>query len=27
LRHVKEFLKQNGFRADSKNQMEKDYFN
>lgn len=27
LRHVKEFLKQNGFRADSKNQIQKDYFN
>lgn len=25
LRHVKEFLKQNGFRADSRAQMEKDY--
>lgn len=25
LRHVKEFLKQNGFKADSRAQMEKDY--
>lgn len=25
LRHVKEFLKQNGFKAESKSQMEKDY--
>ena len=25
LRHVKEFLKQNGFKAESKAQMEKDY--
>jgi hypothetical protein len=27
LRHIKEFLKQNGFRADSKSQIEKDYMN
>ena len=27
LRHVKEFLKQNGFKADNKRQIEKDYFN
>jgi hypothetical protein len=25
LRHIKEFLKQNGFRADSKQQIIKDY--
>jgi hypothetical protein len=25
-RHIKEFLKQNGFYADSKKQMMKDYF-
>lgn len=25
LRHVKEFLKQNGFTADSKKQIEQDY--
>ena len=25
VRHVKEFLKQNGFRAESKKQIEKDY--
>jgi len=25
LRHIKEFLKQNGFRADTKAQIEKDY--
>ena len=25
LRHIKEFLKQNGFKADSKSQIEKDY--
>lgn len=25
LRHVKEFLKQNGFKAESKKQMIKDY--
>lgn len=25
LRHTKEFLKQNGFEAESKNQMYKDY--
>ena len=25
LRHIKEFLKQNGFRAESKIQIEKDY--
>ena len=24
-RHIREFLKQNGFKADSKNQMAKDY--
>ena len=27
LRHIKEFLKQNGFTADSKKQIEKDYLN
>jgi len=25
LRHIKEFLKQNGFKADSKSQILKDY--
>jgi len=25
LRHIKEFLKQHGFRAESKSQIEKDY--
>jgi len=25
LRHIKEFLRQNGFRADTKSQIEKDY--
>ena len=25
LRHIKEFLRQNGFKADSKSQIEKDY--
>lgn len=25
LRHIKEFLKQNGFKADSKQQIEADY--
>lgn len=25
LRHIKEFLKQNGFKAESKNQILKDY--
>lgn len=25
LRHIKEFLKQHGYRADSKSQIEKDY--
>jgi hypothetical protein len=25
LRHIKEFLKQNGFKAESKKQIEKDY--
>lgn len=25
LRHIKEFLLQNGFRADNKKQIEKDY--
>ena len=25
LRHIKEFLKQNGFEAESKKQIEKDY--
>lgn len=25
LRHIKEFLKQNGFKAESKSQIEKDY--
>ena len=25
LRHVKEFLKQNGFKAETKSQIEKDY--
>ena len=25
LRHIKEFLKQNGFKAESKTQIEKDY--
>ena len=25
LRHIKEFLRQNGFRADSKKQIEADY--
>ena len=25
LRHIKEFLKQNGFKAESKAQIEKDY--
>lgn len=25
LRHVKEFLKQNGFKADSKAQIQRDY--
>lgn len=25
LRHIKEFLKQNGYRAESKKQIEKDY--
>jgi len=25
LRHVKEFLKQNGFKAENKNQIKKDY--
>ena len=27
LRHTKEFLKQNGFIADTKTQIEKDYIN
>ena len=27
LRHVKEFLKQNGFRAENKKQIQQDYFN
>lgn len=27
LRHIKEFLKQEGFKADSKAQIEKDYLN
>ena len=27
LRHIKEFLKQEGFVADSKKQIEKDYIN
>lgn len=27
LRHIKEFLKQNGFIANSKKQMERDYLN
>ena len=27
LRHIKEFLKQNGFKAESKSQIEKDYLN
>lgn len=27
LRHVKEFLKQNGFKADNSKQLKKDYFN
>ena len=27
LRHIKEFLKQNGFKADSKKQIENDYIN
>lgn len=27
LRHIKEFLKQNGFKAESKAQIEKDYLN
>lgn len=27
LRHIKEFLKQNGFTADTKKQIEKDYLN
>ncbi len=26
LRHVKEFLKQNGFKAETKKQIEKDYW-
>lgn len=26
LRHIKEFLKQNGIKAESKAQIEKDYF-
>ena len=26
LRHVKEFLRQNGFKAETKAQMTKDYF-
>ena len=25
LRHIKEFLKQNGFKAENKSQIEKDY--
>lgn len=25
LRHIKEFLKQNGFKADNKKQIEEDY--
>ena len=25
LRHIKEFLKQNGFKAETKKQIEKDY--
>ena len=25
LRHAREFLKQNGFKADSKKQMQRDY--
>lgn len=27
LRHIKEFLKQNGFKAESKKQIEQDYIN
>ena len=27
LRHIKEFLKQNGFKADNKKQIENDYIN
>ena len=27
LRHVKEFLKQNNFKAENKKQIEQDYFN
>lgn len=27
LRHIKEFLLQNGFKAESKKQIEKDYLN
>lgn len=27
LRHIKEFLRQEGFKADSKAQIEKDYLN
>jgi len=27
LRHIKDFLKQNGFTADTKAQIEKDYMN
>ena len=27
LRHIKEFLRQNGYKAESKNQIQKDYFN
>ena len=27
LRHIKEFLKQNGFKADNKKQIEDDYIN
>jgi hypothetical protein len=27
LKHLKEFLKQNGFTANSKKQIEKDYYN
>ena len=25
LRHIKDFLRQNGFRADTKSQIERDY--
>lgn len=27
LRHIKEFLKQEGFKAESKSQIERDYIN